>query len=317
MIKKSKAKKDYFLLLKINIPFFNENEFAPYSDCFELMDIPGLSTNSNFYINELFPYFINNAKFCIFLFDAVEYDNGDTEFIFNVISEKFENKENIFNNSIFILNKIDKVDKESEVQNFEDYMENKFKIKNIKVFCCNSKLLLFNHFKSKSFLNYLEYIFSKPKDENNDDTNKFIIDNMKQHFKIEPYSNEINTYNEEEKKEFDEYLNNENISIENYNKLEVTEINKYFYYKRKFDENKNEIKDDEEIKQINLDLKKKFFNSIKNVFDNINFEKLIDLKNEIENKCFVKEIKINEENPFKNNNSEIILNSKTNGAINR
>ena len=70
MIEESKAKKDYFLLLKINIPFFNENEFAPYSDCFELMDIPGLSTNSNFYINELFPYFINNAKFCIFLFDA-------------------------------------------------------------------------------------------------------------------------------------------------------------------------------------------------------------------------------------------------------
>ena len=58
MIKKSKAKKDYFLLLKINIPFFNENEFAPYSDCFELMDIPGLSTNSNFYINELFPNFV-------------------------------------------------------------------------------------------------------------------------------------------------------------------------------------------------------------------------------------------------------------------
>ena len=49
LIKKSKAKKNYFLLLKINIPFFNDYEFSPYSDCFELMDIPGLNTNSNFY----------------------------------------------------------------------------------------------------------------------------------------------------------------------------------------------------------------------------------------------------------------------------
>ena len=34
----SKDTKHSFLMMKINIPFFNENKFAPYSNFIELMD---------------------------------------------------------------------------------------------------------------------------------------------------------------------------------------------------------------------------------------------------------------------------------------
>ena len=244
--------KDYFLIMKINIPFFNEKEFAPYSNFFELMDIPGLSED-DYYIEKLFPYFIDNSKFCFFIFDAVDYPSDDTKNIFNNISEKFENKNKIYKNSLFILNKIDEVNKESVPNEFKYYMEHNLKTKIIDCICCNSKSLHLNHFKLESFLNYLEYIFSKPKVENNDEVNEYIEANINEHFGIKfQYSDEQYNTNEEQEKEYDDYRNNENILENNYNKLD--DINEYIYYKRIFDENKNKkgIKDDDEIKNMDL-----------------------------------------------------------------
>ena len=37
---------DYFLIMKINIPFFNEPDLAPYANYFEFMDIPGLNESN-------------------------------------------------------------------------------------------------------------------------------------------------------------------------------------------------------------------------------------------------------------------------------
>lgn len=76
--------KDYFLIMRINIPLFTESELSQYSNCFEFMDIPGLneSTVSNeecFYLKKLFPYFIYNIKFCLFIFDAGEYHSTDSK----------------------------------------------------------------------------------------------------------------------------------------------------------------------------------------------------------------------------------------------
>ena len=60
---------DYFLILKINIPLFNDPILNKYADIFEFMDIPGISdSNSNFYLKKLFPYFIYNIKFLFFYF---------------------------------------------------------------------------------------------------------------------------------------------------------------------------------------------------------------------------------------------------------
>ena len=312
--------KDYFLIMKINIPFFNEKEFAPYSNFFELMDIPGLSED-DYYIEKLFPYFIDNSKFCFFIFDAVDYPNDDTKNIFNNISEKFENKNKIYKNSLFILNKIDEVNKESVPNEFKNYMKHNLKTKIIDCICCNSKSLHLNHFKLESFLNYLEYIFSKPKVENNDEVNEYIEANIKEHFGIQiKYSDEQYNTNQEQEKEFDDYRNNENILENNYNKLD--DINKYIYYKRIFDENKNKkgIKDDDEIKNMDLKIKKKILNSCKTIYDsNLNIEKFNDLKDEIIKKChIIIKKKINKKNPFKNepkiildNFKEIIDNLKT------
>ena len=41
---------NYFLILKINIPFFNKPEYAPYANLFDLMDIPGLNENNEIYL---------------------------------------------------------------------------------------------------------------------------------------------------------------------------------------------------------------------------------------------------------------------------
>ena len=142
----SKDPKDYFLIMKINIPFFNDNGFAQYSNYFELMDIPGLSED-DYYIKKLFPYFINNSKFCFFIFDADQYHSKDSTEIFNKISEQFENKENIYKNSLFILTKFDKVNSESEPEGFEEYMKDNLETKIIDCICCNCKLLHLNHFK--------------------------------------------------------------------------------------------------------------------------------------------------------------------------
>ena len=306
--------------MKINIPFFNEKEFAPYSNFFELMDIPGLSED-DYYIEKLFPYFIDNSKFCFFIFDAVDYPNDDTKNIFNNISEKFENKNKIYKNSLFILNKIDEVNKELVPNEFKNYMKHNLKTKIIDCICCNSKSLHLNHFKLESFLNYLEYIFSKPKVENIDEVNEYIEANINEHFGIKiKYSDEQYNTNEEENKEIEEYTNNENISENNYYKLD--DINKYIYYKRIFDENKNKkgIKDDDEIKNMDLKIKKKILNSCKTIYDsNLNIEKFNDLKDEIIKKChIINQKKINKKNPFKNepkiildNFKEIIDNLKT------
>ena len=101
--------RDYFLIMKINIPLFNEPELAPYANYFELMDIPGLNEsssngNENYYLKKLFPYFINNTKFCFFIFDATEYHSTDSINVFNDVLSLFENNKEILNNSIFILN---------------------------------------------------------------------------------------------------------------------------------------------------------------------------------------------------------------------
>ena len=302
----SKDPKDYFLIMKINIPFFNESELAPYSNYFDLMDIPGLSEDE-FYLDILFPYFINNSKFCFFVFDVEEYKNEDSIEIFNKILEKFENRENIYMNSIFILNKIDRVEKGSEPQSFIEYMEDNLKNKNIDCICCNSKLLHLNHFKLESFLNYLEYIFSKPINDNIGDINEYIVANLKDNFEmnIEQYSNEQFNVNEEEKKEFEEYLNDINISETNFNKLDDDDINNYIYYKNKFDEfkkNIKEIKDDEEIRSIESKIKNKIINSCKSIFNSyLNLNKFNELRNEISDKChIINQKKINEKNPFKN-----------------
>ena len=87
---------DYFLILKINIPLFNDPILSKYADIFEFMDIPGISdSNSNFYLKKLFPYFIYNIKFCFFIFDANDYHGDKTINLFDDAISISENKNDI------------------------------------------------------------------------------------------------------------------------------------------------------------------------------------------------------------------------------
>ena len=74
----SKDLKEYFLILKINIPIFNDPKLAPYAYLFDLMDIPGLNEKDNSILKKLFSLFVYNIKFCFFIFDAEQYHNSIT-----------------------------------------------------------------------------------------------------------------------------------------------------------------------------------------------------------------------------------------------
>ena len=120
---------NYFYIIETYIPLF-ENEYKLYSDYFEFMDIPGLNERIdeeykyNIYFRKAIPLFINNVKFSIFIFDTMNYHNITQEPLINFNKElnsfykNYKNeslKENI-ENSILILNKIDKSDLDGGIE---------------------------------------------------------------------------------------------------------------------------------------------------------------------------------------------------------
>lgn len=113
--------------MKINIPIFNEPELAPYSNLFDLMDIPGLNETDNSHLDDLFSLFIYNIKFCFFIFDTEQYHNSNESF--NYAKSLFkENENNIITNSIFIFNKIDlPEDKVLALQSFKTFLKENLK----------------------------------------------------------------------------------------------------------------------------------------------------------------------------------------------
>ena len=82
------------------------------------MDVPGLNeytsendVNKQFYYKELIPFFIYNVGFSIYVFDAEKQESESSFFIINnVMNQYFNNDSNKLKNSIFVLNKIDKIE---------------------------------------------------------------------------------------------------------------------------------------------------------------------------------------------------------------
>ena len=115
---------NYFYILELNIPFFNENE--EISNYFELMDIPGLNEKDDFYLKEIIPLIINKCLFSIYIFDLGCYENQDTSKIYQDYSKQLNKFYNA--NSIYILNKIDSITEEDKKNcKNEDYYFKKFK----------------------------------------------------------------------------------------------------------------------------------------------------------------------------------------------
>ena len=234
--------KKYFMILESNISLFNDYNHR-YSELFEFMDVPGLNEFSidddiskQFYYKELIPFFIYNVGFCLFIFDAEKQESEDSlSIINNIMNQYFNNNPNKLKNSIFILNKIDKiVNPKKELDNFKIILNDNLKchIEKNGFFIGLSALLLYlRRFKYKSFYDYLLCIIEEFNDNKKVSIEEYIIKRLSKDFNIIIEENlDIDDEDEEElnllnKKEKLEIINNNavkkglkgELSIKNYN----------------------------------------------------------------------------------------------------
>ena len=277
----------YFLILEANIPLFRgKNEI--YSDFFEFMDIPGLnefsetkSETEHFYYKELLPFFIYNIGFSLYIFDAEKHQSIDSISIINNIMEQYyNNDEKKQKNSIFILNKIDKVkDEETEINNFKKILENNLKchIEKEGFFIGLSALLLYlKSFKYNSFFDYL-FCIIEDKKESDEMIEDFVIEKMSKDFNTEIEENfdiesEIELPEEDEKKL---KIFNSKIVKKGF-KGEFSDIN-YIYYKKYFDSFKVDGKTEDlglQHKKFEEIINKCFMNIINDYINNYKYDKL-------------------------------------------
>ena len=149
---------------------FNNNI---YSELFEFLDVPVLNEftgddniNKQFYYKDLLPFFIYNVGFSLYIFDAEKQESEDSfGIINNIMSQYFNNKEEKQKNSIFILNKIDKIsNKKEEIENFQKILEKNLvcHIEKKGFFIGLSGLLMYlKRFKYESFFDYLYCIIEE------------------------------------------------------------------------------------------------------------------------------------------------------------
>lgn len=267
--------------MKINIPLFNDPNISKYADFFEFMDIPGLSEeNNNSYLIKLFPYFIHNIKFCFFIFSADEYHSKNSIKVFNDVISCFDESEKneIFKNSIFILNKFDlPEDKILTENNFEKYLKETLNLPQVYYISCSSDQLILDYFKYQNYLNYMESIFNEMnKDEL--EPAEYVIEKLKKDFDIDHIEEYLDDDDENitNKAQIDEYEKYKG-KFENGNKR-ILSISDYFYYKSYF---KGNIKKSTSNKFENK-IKEKIWNSFENILNiYINFDDYKDLLKKI------------------------------------
>ena len=189
----------YFYILETKIQIFDENK--ELSDYFQLMDIPGLNEQDDFYSKQIIPYIINKCLFSIYIFDLSHYQNRDTINIYRDYSEKL----NKFykTNSIYILNKIDEItdadikegkDKDYYFQKFKNYLSDKINNLNIDLdtnqfLPLNSKELFNKINKFLDFKIFIENIIGTIQDENNTLSmgfgfKEYLLEKCKEYFNI-------------------------------------------------------------------------------------------------------------------------------------
>ena len=194
------------MILEANIPLFNDNNHR-YSEFFEFMDVLGLNEFSvdddiskQFYYKELIPFFIYNVAFSLFIFDAEKQESEDSlSIINNIIYQYFNNDPNKLKNSIFILNKIDKiVNPNEELINFKKNL--KCHIEKNGFFIGLSGLLLYlKRFKYESFYDYLLNIIEEFNNNEKISIEEYIIKKMSKDFNINiEENNDIDDEDEEE-----------------------------------------------------------------------------------------------------------------------
>ena len=298
------------------------------------MDIPGLNERIdeeykyNIYFRKAIPLFINNVKFSIFIFDTMKYHDITQEPLINFNKElnsfykNYKNeslKENI-ENSILILNKIDKSDLdggiEEEKKKFETHLSNQLKI-NIKdnhICYLSAKIEIYSKKRYIDFDNYLAYI-KQIKDDKNNFMDK-LISNMEKDFNAKIERNIDNDDDDDDDDDENEQLlqKNEFLKKEGFTH-EITNYD-YKYYENIFNQNnkhlikldneniierclKNSLKkiyeefvvNNKENKQLYNDILKKFGYNINKIEDDKNISNQISLDKFFKNDKYLEELK--------------------------
>ena len=240
----------YFYILELNIPLFNEDkELGEY---FELMDIPGLNEENDFYLKYIIPILVNKCLFSIYIFDLGKYKNDDTSTIYKNYSQLLNKYYSA--NSIYILNKIDTITEEDKknlkdenhhFNEFKNYLSSELNVDLKKNFFLklNSKEL-FNNVNAFSNLKiYILHIIDKI-DKSNINELFSLLDYLKE---------SLVEYFQIDKEELEAIFNDEN--NENYNK---------YADEKEF----NEINDNICSIGLNPDFEEEEFKRIKFIFQN-------------------------------------------------
>ena len=160
---------DYFLLIETHIPFLNNLE-KEYSDLFEFLDFPGLNENNRYNkVDLLFknylPLVLPNTFFSIFIFEVFKFEGNESKDILNFyqnFGDDFNYLKEIsrksFEESIFILNKIDLIKEKEEVDKQLNIFRKKFGLKNNNSLCFSSLDNLQENNKFNSFYQFIEFI---------------------------------------------------------------------------------------------------------------------------------------------------------------
>ena len=269
---------DFFLIIEAKIPLFmKENENL--GDYFEFLDIPGLDEdkkNSNsfkhsHYFNEIImPKIAGVSLFSIFIFDAGRYMGEKCPEIYKEYIDKYFPKN--FDNSFFILNKIDKLDNEEEGKKkfIDNMLVDKLKIDknnpNIHIQFLSCLKLTSESKKYEDFFHYLEYLLINSKDKNQTNFLVYLRAKMKEEFKLD-----LKTLIKEEPatKELEE-INNK------LQKLEQSRRRSYFqtflkpkdYYKYSVAFNEINLKNSTKLYNLKIEKYKDLFNAFNKSFNN-------------------------------------------------
>ena len=311
---------NYFLIIKTKIPIF-EGEFEEYGNLIDFLDIPGLDeikNNGNNIFDNFIQIIFSNILLPLFIFDIKSFEEDSSknilikyfDYYFSIMNNFNFKKNMLFNDGIFLLNKIDLLNEDIKdiISKFEkNYSEiilsNGKKLKIFLKYSSNYfgiSALKFSNNKNSFFDNLLEDIIKESKNTNLNSFKKYIKDYLKLKYKID-----LRQANEEETKLNDELkiincilkkkcknFSNPQISLKEYT---------YLKYNIKIS---NQEKD--KNKDILLNIKKIIKMKLDN-FLNFDFEGLISNINklELENK-----IKIFNNKKFDKNNFIINFNKK-------
>ena len=289
---------DFFLILEANIPLFR-GENAKFGNFFEFLDLPGLDEgeddstsfkSSNFFKKNILSKIACNSLFSILIFDAQKYKRGENRKLFRDYIKTYFPKN--YDNSFFILNKIDLMDdKEEEKKIFENELIDKLavnlkdpKIKiHLQYLSCQN--LTKEIKKYENFQSYLKYLLTE-NDKGETNFFKHLKEKMAEDFKdlkFDVTKIKKDEPNAEQKDNIRENIRE--LKMQKSHFSAYLGVKDYFNYSKAFDElneksKKNEKENYEEktkkYQELYNDFKESFYNSMNNFLNIPNDKEMVN-----------------------------------------